>query len=252
MPLTREYQQATAATTVSLREAVAGLVWLAAGEEALLLAATQAEGEGSPSRWSAVAAVAHNSDFRQEQIARMSAMRAGEAPPEFARVDHEDPEVYARLAPGSRRQALERSRSTTIALIDELAAALDEDLLDPARHPWLRGRMLWLQIVVRGFWHPLGHVGDYYLHHGSAERALALYAHALATARYLHAPPPALGMACYSLACTEAVCGRLEEAAVTIAEAAALNEDLRQRMASEPDLAPLRSAGKLEQIIAQP
>lgn len=47
--------------------------------------------------------------------------------------------------------------------------------------------MLWLQIVVRGFWHPTVHLGDYYLAHGQAERAIALHVHALATARYLRA-----------------------------------------------------------------
>jgi len=39
-----------------------------------------------------------------------------------------------------------------VKLIDGMWALPDEDLLDPARHPWLNGRLLWLQIIVRGFW----------------------------------------------------------------------------------------------------
>jgi hypothetical protein len=48
------------------------------------------------------------------------------------------------------------SSETAQALIAGLGATPDEDLLDAARHPWLRGRQLWLQVIVRGFWHPAG------------------------------------------------------------------------------------------------
>jgi hypothetical protein len=32
-------------------------------------------------------------------------------------------------------------------------------MTDPSRNPWLRGRQLWLQIVVRGFWRLRGKIG---------------------------------------------------------------------------------------------
>ena len=69
-----------------------------------------------------------------------------------------------------------------------MAAHGDDDLVDPSRHHWLHGRPLWLQIVVRGFCHPTGHVADYYLGHSRPGRAVALQQHMLATTRYLGAP----------------------------------------------------------------
>lgn len=122
----------------------------------------------------------------------------------------------------------------------------DEDLLDPSRHSWLRGRQLWLQVVVRGFWHPLGHVGDYYLNHGRPDRALAIHGHAVSTAVYLSAPSAAVGMAHYSLACAEAVTGQTAAARASLATAVALNADLRDHASRERDLEPLRVGGRVE------
>ena len=125
-----------------------------------------------------------------------------------------------------------------------------DDLLDPSRNPWLRGRQLWLQIVVRGFWHPTGHLADYYAGHGQLDRAVAMTALGLATARYLRVPDQACGMAAYNLACAQAKAGQLDDAAATIRDAASLNADLRAKAASEPDLAILRESGRLDSALA--
>lgn len=220
-----------------------GLLCLAASEEAVLLAGVGAESDpGDPENWAARPTIVHNSDFRAEQVERLVAVRERRTPPEFARVEHASSEVYAGYDE-RRNSADEESRTTNAALLDELRQASDVDLLDPSRHAWLRGRPLWLQIVVRGFWHPLGHIGDYYLQHGQPYRALALHAHAVATATYLSAPPAALGMTHYSLACAEAVTGQTAAARASLAAAVALNADLSDHASREPDLEPLRVDG---------
>src|SRR5215471_3379925 len=107
-------------------------------------------------------------------------------------------------------------------------------------------RQLWLQVVVRGFWHPSGHLADYYLAHGQPERAVALAAHGLATSTYLRAPGQARGMAAYNLACALAMAGRLGEAAASVVETVSLNPGLRAKIGTEPDLAALRNGGYLD------
>jgi hypothetical protein len=104
---------------------------------------------------------------------------------------------------------------------------------------------LWLQVVVRGFWHPTGHLGDYYITHGQPARAIALHQHALATARYLDVPAMALGMAAYSLACAQAQTGATDHAVHTLTEAVTLNPDLWAKASEDPDLARLRDLGRL-------
>ena len=187
--------------------------------------------------------VAHNNQFKTQQAERLMALRTGHIPPAFGEVDHASSEVYQGYCAAVSGDVLLGCRLWSTELIDGTWALRDEDLLDPARHPWLNGRLLWLQIVVRGFWHPTGHLGEYYLGHGQVERAVALAGHGLATARYLGAPAQAAGMAGYSLACALARTGRPSEAAGVLAEAIEANPDLRVNAGRDPDLAGLREAG---------
>lgn len=229
-----------------LKASITGLLGFAAAEEQVLLAGSLPGETGDPANWAAAPIVAHNTEFKSQQVHRLTSVRKGHEPEEFAEIDHTDTDVYKRYASWAPEGVAGESISVTSDLIDGLRAATADDLFDPSRHPWLKGRQLWLQIVVRGFWHPTGHLGDYYLAHGEPARAVALAGHAFATARYLGAPDQAAGMAGYNLACTQAKAGRLEEAAAAVRETIALNPGLRAKVWTEPDLTSLRDAGLLE------
>jgi hypothetical protein len=235
--------------TLALRSAVTGLLSFAAAEEQALLAADAfrpGSGGGGPDNWAAVPLVAHNNQFKTQQAERLGCVLSGRVPPAFGEIDHASAELYRGYLAEPPDAVLAASRRVSTQLIDGTWAVPDEDLLDPARHPWLNGRLLWLQIVVRGFWHPTGHLGEYYLAHGQPGRAVALQEQGLAMARYLAAPAPAAGMAGYSLACAQARAGRPDQAAGTLAEAIEANPDLRVNAARDPDLAAVRDSGLLE------
>jgi hypothetical protein len=241
-----------AGDTAALRAALAGLLSFAAAEELTLLAERTLRADsdqGGPDNWAAVPLVAHNNQFKGQQTERLVALAAGQVPATYGEVDHSSASVYRGYRAQAPADVKAECRRVSDDLIDRTWALADEDLLDPARHPWLNGRMLWLQIIVRGFWHATGHLGDYYLAHGQPERAIAVQAHGLATARYLHAPAPAAGMAGYSLACVQARTGRLDEAARTLADAVGANPDLRANAGRDPDLASLRDAGLLGALL---
>jgi hypothetical protein len=187
---------------------------------------------------------------RRQQGERLEAIERGEHPPTFAEIDHTSEETYRSYCAATVREALAQSRQTTRTLIDKLAATSDEDLLEPSRHPWLGGRMLWLQIVVRGFWHPTGHLGEYYLAHDEPIRALALQSHAAAFAEYLAAPDMAQGMAYYNLACAQAKCDLADEALLTLSKAVQLNLDLLAKVRRDADLEGLRRGGQLDELLA--
>jgi hypothetical protein len=249
-------------STRQLRTAVAGLTCFAAAEEELLLLAALPAGEqpprhaagsaepGSPACWSAAAIVAHSTEFKQQQVQRLQAVHRGETPPAFAETDHLSAEVYRRYSRQAVPDVTAGSREVTAALLDGLSATSDEDLLDPARNPWLAGRQLWLQVIVRGFWHPLGHIAEYYLGHGAPDRACALQSQAVEVAGYLNAPGMARGMAQFSLACARARSGYLDDALAALRQSIELNPDLRARAGGEADLAPLRDGGRLAALLA--
>jgi len=178
-------------------------------------------------------------------VTRLRAVRSGGTPPEFGEADHESAGLYAELSARAAGPVAAAAWTSAGDLLTELMLARDEDLLDPARNPWLRGRQLWLQVIVRGFWHPSGHLGEYYLRHGQAGQAVALAEHAVAAAGYLGAPAQARGMAGYNLACAYAADGRLDAAAAAVEAAVALNADLRANAARDPDLAAVRDSGWL-------
>ncbi|HUB42293.1 MAG TPA: hypothetical protein VMA72_25860 [Streptosporangiaceae bacterium] len=233
----------------ALRAAIAGLIGFAAGQEQVLLAAAPAGESGSPACWAALPLVAHNTEFRRQQVQRLRAIRSGQAPPEFTEVNHRSPDLYAELSAQPADSVGRDSWRVGGELIEELNSAGQADLLEPDRNPWLRGRLLWLQLIVRGFWHPAGHLGSYYLTHDQAARAVTLAEQAVTSAAFLGAPAPARGMASYNLACAHAGAGLLGEAAATVAEAVALNPDVRANAARDPDLAAVRERGLLTNVL---
>ena len=168
-----------------LRAAVTGLIAMAATAEQVLLAEAGPAEDGSPERWAALPLIAHNTEFRRQQVQRLRAVRCGHAPPEFAEADHRSAALYAELSAQPADAVARDSWRVAGELADEVRVADLQDLTEPARNPWLRGRQLWLQIIVRGFWHPTGHLGEYYLSHGQPDRGVALAEHAIATASYL-------------------------------------------------------------------
>jgi hypothetical protein len=237
---------------LQLRTAIIGLLGFAAVEEQLLLAgAGRATGAaGSPNCWAAVPLVAHNAEFKRQQVQRLDAIRSGQAPPEFTEVDHTSDEVYRSYCQGSHAEVTRDSREVTGALIDGMGVIGDDDLLDPSRHPWLKGRQLGLQLIVRGFWHPTGHIGEYYICHGQPGRAAALQTQAVGVARYLHAPDAARGMAHFNLACAQAQSQLPDDAVASLREAIELNPDLRGNASRDADLAGLRASGQLDLLLS--
>jgi hypothetical protein len=237
-----------------LRAAVTGLVTMAAAAEQVLLAeagpAEDGSAEyGSAERWAALPLIAHNTEFRRQQVQRLRAVRGRQAPPEFAEADHRSVALYAELSAQPADAVARDSWRVAGELADEVRVAALADLTEPARNPWLRGRQLWLQVIVRGFWHPAGHLGEYYLSHGHSDRAVALAEHAVATASYLGAPAPACGMASYNLACAQAGAGLLDESAAAVTEAIALNPDVRANAIRDIDLTAVRDSGRLDALL---
>lgn len=237
-------------TSRDLRSVIIGLLSFAAAEEQILLAASDPAEPGDATRWAAVPLVAHNTEFKRQQVQRLEAIGLRRAPAEFAEIDHRSADVYLGYLSQPAHQVAGESGRVTAELITNLGLIADADLTDPARHAWLRGRQLWLQLIVRGFWHPTGHLAEYYRTHDHPDRAVALAAHGVLTASYLGAPDPARGMAIYNLACAQAGANLLDQAAATLRQAIALNADLTGNAKRDQDLAALAGSGLLGTLLA--
>ena len=233
-----------------LRSVIIGLLSFAAAEEQILLATSDPDEPGDAANWAAVPLIAHNTEFKRQQVRRLEAIKLASTPAEFGEIDHRSTQLYL----GYRAQPADRVAADSARVTSELIANLglisDADLTDPARHAWLRGRQLWLQLIVRGFWHPTGHLAEYYRAHDQPDRAVALCTHGVLTASYLRAPDPARGMASYNLACAQTGANLLDQAAASLRQAIALNPDLAANARRDQDLTAVTSSGRLGTLLA--
>ena len=117
-------------TIAPLRTVVTGLIAYAAAEEEMLLAAAACDvtEPGNERQWAAVPAVAHNTEFKAQQVERITAVLAGCAPPAFGEIDHRSPAVYGQYAARTAVAVAGESRQVTASLIDGVAALGDDDL----------------------------------------------------------------------------------------------------------------------------
>ena len=232
--------------SAGLRGAIGGLVAFAAEEEAVLLAASApgAVAADGPDHWAAPAAIAHNTEFKHQQVQRLQAVLSGTTPPAFGDIDHASAQVYQRYAGQPAGAVAAASRRVTDELIGALPAIPDEDLTDPRRNSWLGGRQLWLQIIVRVSGTRSG-ISASTTSRTASRSAASRCTRAVETAGRLAAPAPARGMACYGLGCAQARSGRPDDALATIRQAISLNPELRASAGRDPDLAALREARRL-------
>jgi len=197
---------------------------------------------GDPLHWSPRAVLAHNSDFRREQVTRLRAAAGGFEPPTFGQVDHRDPDVYRacheRPWPAILA-AVDQDLADMIAALDAVAAA---DLADSTRLPWMHGRPLWAQVLVRGVWHPLGHLATCLVEAGRPDQAAAAVEAIIGAARALAIPaaPGGVAFGVYTLAAVRALAGERAEALRLLRAALADDPALAANAARDPDFDGLR------------
>jgi hypothetical protein len=96
----------------------------------------------------------------------------------------------------------------------------------------------------------MGHVGEYHLRHGDADRAVAVHSMALAAASRLDAPDTVLGMAHYSVGCAQAGAAQFDDALVSLTQSVQCNSEIRGHLATDVDLAAMRQRGLLAPLLA--
>ena len=216
------------------------------------LSAAERTREGAPTQWSAKAVLAHIAEFRAEQIVRLEAARDGVEPPEFPLRDHADQELYAAVIARSWND-VGAAAEHTAARLGELTETLPERVLFTAGvFPWLHGRALWAQVLVRGVWHPSAHLHQYLAERGHFERVVELQESVLDAATRAGIPnsPGGRPFALYNLACARSLVGEIEAALDELAEAVRLDPALAAAARDDDDLRTVRADARFEAAVA--
>src|SRR5258708_28864493 len=103
----------------------------------MLLAAAPAAEPGGPECWAALPVIAHNTEFKRQQVQRLQAVRPGQVPPEFAEIDHASAQTYRGYAPQPADEVAEDSRRGTGELVDGLNPVAAAHPPHPSTPPWL-------------------------------------------------------------------------------------------------------------------
>jgi hypothetical protein len=208
--------------------------------------------DGSAQHWGAKVVLAHITDFKGEQVARLDAAADGSEPPSFPRIDHRDPAAYAAYLARSWDQVRADAVRTCEALVEHTRTLDTQILFTPGIYPWLQGRALWAQILVRGVWHPSGHLHQYLAEHGQTDRVLELQQGLLGAATTANIPdvPGGRPFAIYNLACAHALAGQPEPALDRLVEAVELDPALARAALKDADLEALRDAPRFAELVA--
>ena len=114
---------------------------------------------------------------------------------------------------------------------------------------WYRSRTTTEAVLGNSYAHPRVHMYEYLRENGDLDRANRLFEDAEAQLRAMEAPPLHLSAAIYNLACARCNQGRLDEAINVLKEAFAMRPDLKDRAASDSDLAPIRDDPRFQELV---
>jgi hypothetical protein len=236
-----------------LRTAVIGLLDHMRGQErhfeAALSDAERSE-DGSPERFGARAVLAHVTDFKREQVERVEAAIRSVDPPERTELDADA--AYAAYLSRGWDEVSADAEQTATRLRAGTEAIEEAQLFTAGIYPWLRGRALWAQILVRGVWHPSAHLHQYLAEHDHVDRVVLLQQGLVDAATELQIPdvPGGRPFALYNLACAHALAGEVEQTLARLAETIRVDPGRAESARSDPDFALLRDLPAFAKLVA--
>lgn len=144
-----------------------GLAAFAGAEDEVLLDAAPIAEDANAQLWSAAALPAHLTGFGQQQLQRPEAAAERRVPPELGEIDHGSEVPWRAYGSRPAGEMLAESRHATRRLVEQVAEPRRRTCPVPPQ-TLARGPAALARVVVRGFWHPTGHIAS---HLGRGHRA---------------------------------------------------------------------------------
>ncbi|MFI4978427.1 MAG: TPR end-of-group domain-containing protein [Solirubrobacterales bacterium] len=104
-------------------------------------------------------------------------------------------------------------------------------------------------LLRNSYTHPRLHLFEYWRENGERDRAHQVFEDAVSELRELSAPPIALGMVIYNLACIRVEEGRDDDALDLLEEAFAIRPVIKEAAPTDPDLAPLYDDPRFKALV---
>ena len=200
--------------------------------------------EKQPKGWPAALVMFHISMWRErlrDALTEFRHARPYAAPPED--VD----EVNDAEMAGGIGTPLADAAARSEKLLSELIALGAE--LGDRPFKWYTANTTVEALLRNSYTHPRLHLFEYLRENGEIARARQVFEDAVSEMRELAAPPIALGMVIYNLACIRADQGRLDDALGLLEEAFAIRPVIKELAPSDPDLAALYDDARFKALV---
>jgi hypothetical protein len=196
--------------------------------------------EGTPQAWAMKDVVAHVSEWKERDAARLDAVRNGQAPErptDFADANKAIFEAHRRK---TWPELMELEARAYEHLISTIGAFKEEQLFDPNAYEWSQGRMLaWIAADI-GFRHPHEHLSDLLTRLGDLHGAEAIQLGMVEGMDTIDDSPRGRGTNRYNAACFYALHGMPDKALEFLSQSFALMPDLTDWSNHDSDLDSLR------------
>jgi uncharacterized damage-inducible protein DinB len=226
-----------------------------AGREVRAFIASLPEAErsapGTYEKWAAKDSLSHVAYWLEERAIRLKALAEGkEPPPSQGAFEGPNLACFERFCKCPWDEINAYVELSLKALLDAVRALDEKVLAAPA--PGFGANPLWRSTVVTGYTHPLMHIAEYYVAHGQADKAGALWAVWRPMVAPLDSKPDWQGGVRYNAACGLALAGHPQQALDELREALRLQPALTSWSRKDSDLASLHGLPGFRELYAPP
>ena len=194
---------------------------------------------GSSDNWAIKDVIVHNSVWKVIMSERFIASMSGSTPPTFDDFDAENEKIYQRHREDSWESVVKFQEGAYSQLVEQVELAAEDDLVDPDRFAWLKGRSLLKQTFHNGYFHPLWHLALLIIERGEGERGFQMMEEVTRISLTLDESPTWQGQSLYNLACFYALSGKKDKSLENLSQAFSLSPDMIEWSKEDTDLASL-------------
>ena len=194
---------------------------------------------GSLDSWAIKDVIVHNSTWKVIMSERFIASMSGSNPRSYDDYDAENEKIYQRHREDNWESVARFQEEAYRQLVEQVELAAEDDLVDPDRFAWLKGRSLLKQTFHNGYFHPLWHLALLIIERGEGERGFQMMEEVTRISLTLDESPSWQGQSLYNLACFYVLSGEKDKSLENLSQAFTLSPDMIEWSKEDSDLASL-------------
>ena len=194
---------------------------------------------GSSDNWAIKDVIVHNSTWKVIMSESIIASLSGSNPRSYDSYDAENEKIYQRHREDNWESVARFQEEAYRQLVEQVELAAEDDLVDPDRFAWLKGRSLLKRTFHNGYFHPLWHLALLAIERGEGEHGFQMMEEVTRISLTLDESPSWQGQSLYNLACFYALSGEKDKSLENLSQTFTLSPDMIEWSKEDTDLVSL-------------